>query len=92
MFCWHNNRYVLVFTWGAIMSRPKYCMNHICVEMADGSYGVFHKQRQDEHKIHPSIIATGTPLAKGDSVESAICSAEERGIKHYDIEVVVFDV
>ena len=73
-------------------TNPKYTTNHFCVQLEDGSYGVFEKSRQNDKKMYYSVIMTGTPLAKGDSVESAICSAEKLGIKHYDIEVVVSDV
>lgn len=74
---------------------PKYVMNHICFQNGDQwevherkSYSPGINNTEKPQSLKPSQY--GAPLAVGMTVESAICSAEKLGIKHFDIEVVPY--
>lgn len=64
-------------------TNPKYMYGYICLKIKNG-YGVFEK-------IHGFKSTNGedygTPLAQGKTVDGAIASAVNVGIKHYFIEV-----
>lgn len=65
-------------------------MNHICFKRTD-KWEIHERQSYDTGNKKPVSLnpeQLGTPLCVGITVESAICSAVELGIKHYDIEVL----
>lgn len=71
-------------------TNPKYVMNHICFKRTD-KWEIHERQSYDTGNKKPVSLnpeQLGTPLCVGITVESAICSAVELGIKHYDIEVL----
>lgn len=73
-------------------NNPKYRCNHICFER-DGNFEIHEKYSCDgannyHQKLQPSQF--GSPIAIGETVDDAIASAERLGIKHFDIEKVVF--
>ena len=71
---------------------PKYVMNHICFQNGDQWEVHERKSYVSEDKKAASLNPSqyGEPLAVGMTVESAICSAEKLGIKHFDIEVIPY--
>ena len=73
-------------------NNPKYRCNHICFER-DGNFEIQEKRSYDgANDYHQSLQPSqmGTPIVKAESVDDAIASAERLGIKHFDIEMVVF--
>ena len=73
-------------------NNPKYRCNHICFER-DGAFEVHEKYSiEGDFNHHQRLLPSqfGSPLAVGETVDDAIASAEKLGIKHFDIERVVF--
>ena len=74
---------------------PKYSTNHLCIPLGENSYGVFEKMVIGRDAKGRTInlewwkMTDATPIAKGVSADAAIEEAVAKGIKHYDIEIVV---